>query len=197
MSFSYAVALTGGIATGKSTVIKQLLLSGFRIIDADKIAHEVLDSQSDKIKKMFGESFVKDGKVERKKLGAIVFADKQKRRELESLLHPIIYKHIKEMADKLDKRAEPYIVDIPLFYEGGHYAIENVIVVYATQEQQLERLMQRDQYSKDEAFRRIDSQIDIDTKRDNASYIIDNRGNLKQLEIEVNRVKDEILREHI
>lgn len=197
MSFTYAIALTGGIATGKSTVIKQLLLSGFHIIDADTIAHEVINEQSDKIKKLFGDAFVKDGKVQRKELGAIVFADNKKRKELESLLHPIIYKQIKEKSDKLDKRAEPYIVDIPLFYEGGHYAIENVIVVYTTQKQQVERLMSRDNYTKEEALMRIDSQIDINTKRDNASYVIDNRGNLNQLEFEVNRVKDEMLRDHI
>ncbi len=197
MSFNYAIALTGGIATGKSTVIKQLLHSGFRIIDADKIAHDVLDSQSEKIEQMFGKEFIKDGKVQRKDLGTIVFSNKEKRKEIEGLLHPMIYKQIKEMADKLDKRAEPYIVDIPLFYEGGHYAIENVIVVYATKKQQQERLMQRDEYTQEEALMRINSQIDIETKRNNASYLIDNRGNLKQLEFEVNRVKEEILREHI
>ncbi len=197
MSFNYAIALTGGIATGKSTAIKQLKLNGFRIIDADKIAHEVLDSQADKIKQIFGDSFVKDGKVQRKELGSVVFANKKKRKELEALLHPIIYRCIEEIAEKLDKRAEPYIVDIPLFYEGGHYAIESIIVVYATKEQQIERLMQRDAYTKEEALMRIDSQIDIETKRDNASYVIDNSGNLKQLEFEVNRVKDEILSEHI
>jgi len=197
MSFNYAIALTGGIATGKSTAIKQLRLSGFRIIDADKIAHEVLDTQADKIKKIFGDSFVKEGKVQRKELGSVVFANKKRRKELEALLHPIIYRCIEEAAEKLDKRAEPYIVDIPLFYEGGHYAIESVIVVYTTKQQQIERLMQRDQYTKEEALMRIDSQIDIEKKRDNASYVIDNSGNLKQLEFEVNRVKDEILGEHI
>lgn len=146
---------------------------------------------------MFGKEFIKDGKVQRKDLGTIVFSNKEKRKEIEGLLHPMIYKQIKEMADKLDKRAEPYIVDIPLFYEGGHYAIENVIVVYATKRQQQERLMQRDEYTQEEALMRINSQIDIETKRNNASYLIDNRGNLKQLEFEVNRVKEEILREHI
>ena len=93
----------------------------------------------------------------------------------------------------MDKRAEPYIVDIPLFYEGGRYAIENVIVVYASQTQQLERLMQRDSYSKEEALARIGSQIDIQEKRDNATHVIDNSGNLKQLEFETERIKNEIL----
>jgi len=193
MSFKYAYALTGGIATGKSSVIELLKRSGFRIIDADKVAHEVLDEQHQKISEMFGEHFVKEGKVDRKLLGSMVFSDPQKRKVLESLLHPVIYTKISALSDTLDKRAEPYIVDIPLFYEGGRYAIENVIVVYASQTQQLERLMQRDSYSKEEALARIGSQIDIREKRDNATHVIDNSGNLKQLEFETERIKNEIL----
>ena len=193
MSFKYAYALTGGIATGKSSVIELLKRSGFRVIDADKVAHEVLDEQHQKISEIFGEHFVNEGKVDRKLLGSMVFSDPQKRKVLESLLHPVIYTKISALSDTLDKRAEPYIVDIPLFYEGGRYAIENVIVVYASQTQQLERLMQRDSYSKEEALARIGSQIDIQEKRDNATHVIDNSGNLKQLEFETERIKNEIL----
>ena len=193
MSFKYAIALTGGIATGKSTVIDLLAHSGFRIIDADKIAHEVLNEEYLTISEHFGEHFVVEGKVDRKALGEVVFNDAEKRKALESLLHPLIYKCISEKAAKLDKRAEPYIVDIPLFYEGGRYAIENVIVVYASKAQQLERLIQRDTFGKEEALARIESQICIEDKRDNATYVIDNSSNLKQLAFEVERVKEEIL----
>jgi len=193
MAFQYAYALTGGIATGKSTVVSLLKQSGFRVIDADKVAHEILDEQHQKIAEMFGENFVDQAKVDRKRLGDVVFSDPVKRKELEALLHPLIYDRISEASDKLDKRAEPYIVDIPLFYEGGRYAIENVIVVYAKKEQQLERVMQRDTYGREEALSRIESQIDIGEKRDNATYVIDNSGNLKQLEFETERIKKEIL----
>ena len=193
MAFQYAYALTGGIATGKSTVVSLLKQSGFRVIDADRIAHDILDEQHKKIGEMFGESFVNQDKVDRKRLGSVVFADPVKRKELEALLHPMIYDRISEASIKLDKRAEPYIVDIPLFYEGGRYAIENVIVVYANQAQQLERVMQRDNYSKEEALARIGSQIDIQEKRDNATHVIDNSGTLKQLEFETERIKNEIL----
>ncbi len=197
MPFKYAFALTGGIATGKSSVIELLSCSGFRVIDADKVAHEVLDEQSQKISELFGEHFVKDGKVDRKRLGSMVFSDPEKRKTLEDLLHPVIYTKIASLSDKLDRRAEPYIVDIPLFYEGGRYAIENVIVVYASKEQQLERLMQRDEHSKEEALARIESQIDIQEKRDNATHVIDNTGNLKQLEFETERIKNKILGDEI
>ena len=197
MSFKYAVALTGGIATGKSTVIKLLSDKGFRVIDADKIAHEILDTQHIKIVEMFGEAFVEEGKVDRKMLGNMVFSDPVKRKALESLLHPLIYDKIAEASEKLDKRTEPYIVDIPLFYEGGRYAIEKVIVVYATKEQQLERVMQRDGYDRKEALSRIESQIDIEQKRENASYVIDNSTNLRDLEYETERVKEAILGEEL
>jgi len=192
MSFQYAYALTGGIATGKSTVVKRMAECGFRVIDADQIAHDVLDEQSEKVVALFGEDFVNNGKVDRKKLGSLVFSDPEKRKELEALLHPIIYSKIAAVSDKLDKRAEPYLVDIPLFYEGGRYAIANVIVVYARPEQQLERAMQRDGLSQDEVQARMDAQIDIDEKRDNAMYVIDNSGTLAQMMSEIERVRDEI-----
>lgn len=193
MSFKYAIALTGGIATGKSTVVKLFREKGFRVIDADKIAHEVLDAQHREIVEMFGKDFVKEGKVDRKLLGNIVFSDPVKRKALEGLLHPLIYDRIAEASEKLDKRAEPYLVDIPLFYESGRYAIENVVVVYARKEQQLERVMRRDGYDKKEALARIESQIDIEEKCENASYVINNSTNLKDLAYETERVKEAIL----
>ena len=80
MSFKYAIALTGGIATGKSTVIKLLALAGFRVIDADKIAHEVLNEEHETISKLFGKEFVNQGKVDRKILGEVVFHNRDKRK---------------------------------------------------------------------------------------------------------------------
>ena len=193
MLFKYAITLTGSISTGKSSAVDILEQSGFHIIDADSVAHQVLDEQHQVIAKEFGEVFVKDGKVDRKLLGSMIFADKEKRKILEELLHPLIYARIVEKSMLLDKRAEPYIVDIPLFFEGGRYAIENVIVVYAKKEQQLKRLMQREGYSEEEALVRINTQIDIEEKRKNATYVIDNSGDLKQLQYETERIREEIL----
>ncbi len=193
MLFKYAIALTGSISTGKSSAVEILKQSGFHVIDADSVAHQVLDEQYQAIAKEFGEQFIKDGKVDRRSLGSMIFADKEKRKILEELLHPLIYARISEKSTLLDKRAEPYIVDIPLFFEGGRYAIENVIVVYAKKEQQLKRLMQREGYNEDEAFSRINAQIDIEEKRINATYVIDNSGDLKQLQYETKRIREEIL----
>ena len=195
MLFKYAVALTGSISTGKSSAVNIFKQNGFHVIDADNIAHEVLDKQHEMVAKEFGAKFVKNGKVDREALGSVIFTNQEKRKTLEAILHPIIYKEIADKATKLDKRSEPYIVDIPLFFEGGRYAIENVIVVYATKEQQLERLIQRENYSKEEALSRIDAQIDIEEKRENATYVIDNSGNLKQLQYVTEQIREKILRD--
>lgn len=189
MAFEYAIVLTGGIATGKSTVAKIFAEYGFEIIDADEIAHRVLDAQHPKIAEIFGARFVKEGKVERKALGAVVFADEKKRRELEALLHPLIYQEIEKEAEKLDALKLPYLVDIPLFFEtGGRYPIKRSLVVYTTKEKQLKRLMERDGYNTQNAQQRIDAQLPIDEKRDRATYVIDNTGDEAQLQAECDRV---------
>ncbi len=193
MAFKYAVVLTGSIGTGKSTVSKFLSSFGFHIIDADKIAHQILDEQQQSIADMFGESLVREGKVDRKALGAIVFSDSSKRKKLEALLHPLIYNEIERLSAQQDTLEKPYLIDIPLFFEGGRYPIEKSLVVYATKEQQLERLMHRDGYNEDEALDRINTQIPVEEKRKRASYVIDNSGTLTQLQKECERVKEEIL----
>ena len=193
MLFKYAIVLTGSISTGKSTAVELLKQTGFHIIDADSVAHRVLDEQHLAIAKEFGEEFVKDKKVDRKLLGEMIFSDQEKRKALEELLHPLIYARISEESTLLDKRAEPYIIDIPLFFEAGRYAIESVIVVYAEKEQQLQRLMQREGYSEKEALLRINAQIDIEEKRLNATYVIDNSGDLNQLQYETERIREKVL----
>lgn len=193
MAFQYAIVLTGSIATGKSSTVKLLEASGFHIIDADKIAHKILDEQHEAIAEKFGETLVHEGKVDRKALGAIVFSDTSKRKELEALLHPLIYDEIERLSIEQDRLKKPYFIDIPLFFENKRYPIERSLVVYTTEEQQLERLMQREGYTKEEALNRIHSQIPIEKKRKLATYVIDNSGTLTQLEKECERVKEEIL----
>jgi len=193
MPFEYAVALTGSIATGKSSVMKLLSLYGFHFIDADKISHQILDEQYQAISEIFGAELIANNKVDRKALGTIVFADPVKRKELESLLHPLIYDEIERQAMLQDRLQEPYIIDIPLFFEGGRYPIEKSLVVYTTQAQQLERLMQRDGYNEEDALKRIESQMDIEEKQKRATYVIDNSGDLNQLQHECKRVKEQIL----
>jgi len=193
MDFEYAVALTGGIASGKSTATIMLSLFGFRFIDADKIAHQIIETQHQEIINIFGESSIVDGKVDRKALGKIIFSNKEKKIELEELMHPLIYKEILAQSKKQDKHQKPYLIDIPLFFEKGNYPIAESVVVYTPKSKQIERLMDRDKITKEEAIQKIESQMPINKKRDNATYIIDNSGDLKQLEIECEKVKKSIL----
>ena len=193
MAFKYAIALTGSIATGKSTVSELLASLGFHIIDADRIAHKILDEQHEVIAELFGSTLISDGTVDRKALGTIVFADSEKRKQLEALLHPLIYKEIEELSARQDLSGRPYFIDIPLFFETERYPIEKSLVVYATEAQQLERLMSREGYSREEALARIGTQIPVEEKRQKASYVIDNSGTLTQLKQECERVKGKII----
>jgi dephospho-CoA kinase len=195
MAFEYALALTGSIATGKSSVADCFLACGFKVIDADKVAHKILDEQAETIAKIFGKGLIEKGKVNRKALGKIVFAEEKKREALEALLHPLIYDAIEKKAKALDSIKEPYLVDIPLFFEGERYPIERSIVVYTPKEEQLKRLMRRDGYNKEEALRRIGTQIDIEQKRKKATYLIDNSANRERLEERCIAIKEEILKD--
>jgi dephospho-CoA kinase len=193
MAFEYAVALTGGIASGKSTATIILSLFGFRFIDADKISHQIIETQHQEIRDIFGEEFIVNGAVDRKALGKIIFADREKRAKLEALLHPLIYNEILKESKKQDRHQKPYLIDIPLFFEKGNYPIAESVVVYTPKSKQVERLMSRDKLSKDEAIEKIESQMPIEEKRNNATYVIDNSGNLKQLQFECEKVKEKIL----
>ena len=190
-----AIVLTGGIATGKSTASALMQLFGFRVIDADKIAHEVLDNSILEIEEAFGKEYIKDYKVDRKALGALVFADANKRAKLEAIVHPKIKDEILAKAKEQEKLGKPYLIDIPLFFEReGAYNIEKSIVVYAPFELQLKRLMQRDSLSKEEAMQRIKAQLPIEVKKQKATFLIDNSKDLTHLQKECERVKEEILR---
>jgi len=194
MAFEYAVALTGGIATGKSSATAMLMLYGFKFIDADKVAHAMLDSHTAQIAQLFGQEYIEQGKVNRKKLGGLIFGNPDKKKELENFLHPLIYNEIQTQAIKLDGFKKPYIIDIPLFFETLRYPIALSIAVYATKTQQLERLMKREGYNEYEALQRIEAQMDIETKKQKATFVIDNSKDIKHLQKECERVKEEVLK---
>jgi len=192
-AFEYAIALTGGIATGKSSAAKLFNAWGFEIIDLDAIAHQVLNAQQEKIAALFGAAYINKSGIDRKALGKLVFSDVNQRKKLEALLHPIIQKEAASRAKVLDMMAGSYLVDIPLFFEFQGYPITRTIVVYAPREVQLQRLMRRDGYSVKEAEQRLDAQMDIEKKREQATFVIDNSGDLSQLKNECQRVKALIL----
>ncbi|MDR2080684.1 MAG: dephospho-CoA kinase [Campylobacteraceae bacterium] len=182
------IVLTGGIASGKSSVGKILLENGFNIVDADKIAHEALNKKAAKIAEIFGDKFVKNGKVQRKELGALVFGDKKKMKVLEQILHDEIYKAIEAKATQLERQKKPFVVDIPLFFEkDGIYESALTAVVYAPKDEQIKRVMQRDGLKKEDAQARIAAQLDIEQKKAMADIVIDNSKDLAHLQKEAEK----------
>jgi len=191
--FKYAIALTGGIATGKSTVCNLLKKDGFLIIDADLIAHRLLDLHYKNIAAIFGEEYVEEKKVLRKKLGSIIFSDEKNKLKLESFIHPLIQKEIEKEASVLEKMQKVYFIDIPLFYEKMHYPISKCLLIYTPKDTQLKRLMNRDNIDEELALLKISNQMDIEEKKNKADYIIDNSRNLQELKNEVVQFTKEIL----
>ena len=191
--FKNAIALTGGISTGKSTVCNLFKLHGFLTIDADMIAHRLLDENSDKIASMFGTQYVENGKVLRKKLGTIIFSNEENKLKLEALLHPLIKEEIIKESRIFESQNKPYFVDIPLFFEKMHYPISKSLVIYTPRDLQVQRLMKRDNINEDEAKLKISNQMDIEEKKKLADMVIDNSKNLKNLQDEVERIIGEIL----
>lgn len=191
--FKYAIALTGGIATGKSTVASLFMLHGFLTIDADKIAHKLLDKNYKWILDNFGEKYVENNKVIRKKLGELIFNNEIEKKRLENFIHPLIKDKIIEEAKIFETQKKPYLIDIPLFFENNNYNISKSIVVYTSKDIQLQRLINRDKSTKKEALIRINNQMDIEKKKKLANFIIDNTLDLKNLQKEVERIKKELL----
>ena len=185
MAFLYAIALTGSIATGKSTVASLMGLNGMRVIDADSISHEILDANAPWVKEQFGEEFVKNGKVDRPALGKVIFSTPDAKKKLEKFLHPLIRQEIEARSEKQDSFKFPYLIDIPLFFESQAYPIKESVVVYTPPELQLQRFIKRNGYSKEESLKRIATQMPIDEKKKRATWVIDNSQGLPHLQEEV------------
>ena len=186
--FKNAIVITGVIGSGKSTVVNLLRVYGFSIIDADEIAHRVLDESIDEIKSEFGNEFIKDNKVDRKSLGSLVFSDSKAKKKLENILHPLIKEQIFAEASKLESSNYPYFIDLPLYFEKSpvYDEFQSVCVVYAPEQICLKRIIERNNLDFNEARLRLESQISIEKKREIATYIIDNSSDLKHLNLEVN-----------
>lgn len=193
--FPNAYVITGSIASGKSTVVKLLKERGFSVIDADVIAHEQLEICKGEIVCEFGEQILDEaGKIERKKLGAIVFREPKKLKNLEQILHPKIKDEILSQASQLERLGQVYFVDIPLFFEKKErYAeFKNVAVIYAPKELLLSRLMSRNALNLEEAKARVELQIGIEQKREMAKFVIDNSGDRENLELELDKFLKQI-----
>lgn len=188
------IGLTGGIATGKSTVARMLVARGAALVDADRIAREIVEpgqASLVRIAERFGANVIReDGTLDRRRLGSIVFADAEERKALEAITHPAIRELMRERIAALEaERPDRLVVaDIPLLYESGlQHLYEGIMVAYVPREIQRIRLIERDGMTPEEADKRIGAQMDIEKKRQLADYVIDNSRTIADTEAQLDR----------
>jgi len=184
---SLLLGVTGGIATGKTTVVRMLEELGAPVIDFDLLAREVVEPGKPAWKDIvtyFGERILrKDGSLDREKLSAIVFQDAEKRKKLESFTHPRIYEASVKRVNKIVEKDPDAIVqlDIPLLIEQHlEYMVHKILVVYVPQDKQVERLVERDGISREGAADRLRAQLPIDEKLSKADFVIFNDKSLEE-----------------
>ena len=175
------IAITGNIASGKSQVEKMLKDKGYPVYDADIIAHEILD----KVKDFYGYDVFSNGKVDRKKLGKLVFENEEIRKKLEELLHPMIREKIKEIFE--EHQNDRYVfMSVPLLFEANFTSLfDKILFVSCSKKIRLKRLMKRNDLSEEEAMARINSQINEDEKITRSDYVIKNEDDIENLKTQV------------
>lgn len=178
------IGLTGGIASGKSTVSNMIKEIGLPIVDADLIAREVVgkgQSAYYKIVETFGDQILQeDGELNRVLLGSIVFNNEEKRKQLNGIVHPEVRKTMLARTEQyIQDGAKHVVMDIPLLFESKlTHMVEKVMLVYVNPETQLARLMARNNLTEDEALARINSQMPLKDKIPLADEVINNNGSL-------------------
>lgn len=178
------VGLTGGIASGKSTVSAMFREHGVPVICADELAHSAVAAGShalEKIRKLFGDDvFDENGELDRMALGARVFGDRKLKKELENIVHPLVEQQKNELLETYSAQGHPMVVlDVPLLFEAKwDQQVDVIVVVYAGRDLQASRLVARNGLSETEARARLDSQLPIEEKKKKAHLIIDNSDSL-------------------
>lgn len=172
------IGLTGGIACGKSTVVKQFRKLGAKIIDADKIAHKVIKQKSviRKIVKYFGKEILLQNKINRKKLAKIIFSNRKKHHQLEKIMHPIIITKITKLLHSIatSHKEQLIVLDAPLLFEAKiTYLVDKIVVVWVPQKIQIQRLMKRDNLTRKEALQRLKYQLPLSIKKARADFLVD------------------------
>ena len=196
----FLLGVTGGIATGKSTVVNMLKEKGASVIDFDLLARRVVEPDKPAWKNIvayFGEQVLQEDRtLDRKKLADIAFGDLEKRKKIEGFTHPEIYgEFFRELTEITARTPEAIVlVDIPLMIESNlQYLFHKLMVVYTPEEKQIQRLMARDGISRDEAMARMKSQLPIDEKIDYADFVIRNEGNLEETRRQVDDLWEKIV----
>lgn len=193
------IGLTGGIASGKSTVSNLLIEKRIPVIDADleaRAAVNIGETAYHEIVSYFGEDILQEDRtLDRAKLGEIIFNNKEKRLKLNSIVHPAVRKRMLEKKEEaINNGASLVVMDIPLLFESElTYMVDKVLLVYVDEDTQLERLMARNQLSEEEARARILSQMPLKDKIKLADVIIDNNGPIEETEAQLNAILDKML----
>jgi dephospho-CoA kinase len=194
------VGLTGGIACGKSTVAKMFVNHGAHLIDFDRLAHEVQEPGKqawEEVVDYFGEEILlPDKKIDRVKLGNIVFTDKKKLNALNNIVHPLVYQSWHARLEKIGKKEKHAIVlsDVPLLFEVNmQHLFDLTMLVLIAPEEQIRRLMTRNGVNKEYAKKRLNSQMPISEKIALADIVIDNEGSIPETEKRVRQVWQELL----
>jgi dephospho-CoA kinase len=189
---SLLLGVTGGIATGKTTVVRMLEKLGAPVIDFDLLARKVVEPGEPAWKDIVGyfgeEVLLKDGSLDREKLSGIVFQDVEKRKVLESFTHPRIYEASERQVKKIVEEDPNAIVqlDIPLLIEQNlQHMVHKVLVVYIPREKQIARLIERDGISREGAVDRLRAQLPIDEKLGRADFVINNEKTLEETKRQV------------
>ena len=190
------IGITGSIACGKSTVSDYLIAKGYTIIDADKIGHVALtsDDVKRKLAEKFGDEILENNEISREKLGKLVFGNDNNLKKLNNIIHP----KIKELILKLQEEHENedlVFLDIALLYEANFVdLVEKVAVVYVDEDVQLERLMTRNFLSKEEALKRIESQMSPQEKASLGDFVINNSYSKKDTFQQIDEILEKLKR---
>lgn len=186
-------ALCGNIASGKSTVQKLLENQGYRVLDTDKVAHELLTVNNSELFLEFKKFDVfENGEFSREKLGKLVFTNKKIKQKLENILHPQIREKIKEFFEQ--NQNEKYLfVGIPLLFEANMTDLfDKIIFIYADDDIRLKRLLLRNGYSVEYAKARLNSQMRQEEKAQKSDYVINNNGSIEELNVNIIKLFEQI-----
>jgi len=194
------IGLTGGIASGKSVVSRLLAAQGVPVVDADRIARDVVKPGTPALAQIAERwpGVIVDGSLDRKALGKIVFADPDERLALEAIVHPRIREESVRRLDELEKQGvERAIYEAPLLVENQiERNLDALILVSSPVEAQVERLMARDGLSEEEARARVDAQLPLEAKLAKATFVIENVGSMQELEAQTESIWREVERRY-
>ena len=187
------IGITGGIASGKSTVVAEIRKQGYQVIDADQVVHELQEKGGklyQTLVEWLGNNILQEnGEFDRQKLGQVIFGNKEMMTKSSRLQNEIIRQELANRRNQLAQTEEVFFMDIPLLIELDYMDwFDEVWLVYVDEKTQLDRLVMRNHYTRSEAQKRIASQMSTEAKKAYADKLVDNRGNLQALKEQVDRL---------